>query len=349
MAARSSGCAAGFSRASRGSSLGYSQTDTWLARSRARRAACTALSALLLVSAGALVALAARRRARARHRGGRAGAAVGRRRAAAACRVDARERSPPYGVAIVQGAISAGPEVARGEPRRHARALSRAHRAGVSARRSSCGPNRAAPDLANNLAPYLRELYAEAHARARHVVAAAWCARRTTGSDYYNSVLALGDDVGFYDKRHLVPFAEFFPVPDFVRSWLRLMSLPYSDFTRGAADAAAAARGGARSSRRRSATRTPTAARSSPRSREADALVNVTNDAWFGRSTARYQHFQIARMRAHRGAALHDPRRERRHLGGHRAARRGGGAAPEPFKPAVLRGAVRGTPVRRPI
>jgi apolipoprotein N-acyltransferase len=30
----------------------------------------------------------------------------------------------------------------------------------------------------------------------------------------------------------------------------------------------------------------------------ADALVNVTNDAWFGHSTARYQHFQIARMRA---------------------------------------------------
>ena len=27
-------------------------------------------------------------------------------------------------------------------------------------------------------------------------------------------------------------------------------------------------------------------------------LVNVTNDAWFGRAGARYQHFQIARMRA---------------------------------------------------
>jgi apolipoprotein N-acyltransferase len=27
-------------------------------------------------------------------------------------------------------------------------------------------------------------------------------------------------------------------------------------------------------------------------------LVNVTNDAWFGRSTARYQHLQISRMRA---------------------------------------------------
>ena len=27
-------------------------------------------------------------------------------------------------------------------------------------------------------------------------------------------------------------------------------------------------------------------------------LVNVTNDAWFGRSPARYQHLQISRLRA---------------------------------------------------
>jgi apolipoprotein N-acyltransferase len=31
---------------------------------------------------------------------------------------------------------------------------------------------------------------------------------------------------------------------------------------------------------------------------QADTLVNVTNDAWFGHGSARYLHFQIARMRA---------------------------------------------------
>jgi len=114
---------------------------------------------------------------------------------------------------------------------------------------------------------------------------------------YFNSVLAMGDKVGWYDKHHLVPFAEFFPVPHFVRSWLRLMSLPYSDFTRGAARQPPLQAAGLRLA----ATVCYEDAYGSSMLavlRTADALVNVTNDAWFGHSSARYQHFQIARMRA---------------------------------------------------
>ena len=33
-----------------------------------------------------------------------------------------------------------------------------------------------------------------------------------------------------------MPFGEYFPVPATVREWLRLMSLPNSDFNAGAAD-----------------------------------------------------------------------------------------------------------------
>jgi apolipoprotein N-acyltransferase len=86
-------------------------------------------------------------------------------------------------------------------------------------------------------------------------------------------------------------------VPRWVRSWLRLMSLPYSDFTRGAAyqpplPAAHLELG---------TTVCYEDAYGSSMLRvldTADALVNVTNDAWFGHSSARYQHLQIARMRA---------------------------------------------------
>jgi apolipoprotein N-acyltransferase len=118
------------------------------------------------------------------------------------------------------------------------------------------------------------------------------------GTRYFNSVLALdAQQFSWYDKHHLVPFAEFFPVPHFVRNWMRLMSLPYSDFTRGAPDqpplpaahlqlATTVCYEDAYGSSMLAAL---------PR---ADALVNVTNDAWFGHSSARHQHLQIARMRA---------------------------------------------------
>src|SRR6202008_2519989 len=101
----------------------------------------------------------------------------------------------------------------------------------------------------------------------------------------------------WYDKRHLVPFGEFFPVPDFVRSWLRLRSLPYSDFTRGADAQPPLAAGGLKLA----ATICYDDAYGSAQLaalREADSLVNVTNDAWFGHSSARHQHLQIARMRS---------------------------------------------------
>jgi apolipoprotein N-acyltransferase len=94
-----------------------------------------------------------------------------------------------------------------------------------------------------------------------------------------------------------VPFAEFFPVPQFVRTWLRLQSLPYSDFTPGPADQPPLPAAGLELG----ATVCYEDAYGSAMLDDlpaADALVNVTNDAWFGHSSARYQHLQIARMRA---------------------------------------------------
>src|SRR5262249_2753068 len=163
-------------------------------------------------------------------------------------------------------------------------------------------PESATADVVNDLVPYINNLYREARA---HDSALVMGVLRADGDPsapsalrYYNSVLALSDGhVSSYDKHHLVPFAEFFPVPSFVRSWMRLMSLPYSDFTRG----------GARQSPLQAAHLQlgttvcyEDAYGSSMLSvlPRADALVNVTNDAWFGHSSARHQHFQIARMRA---------------------------------------------------
>ena len=95
-------------------------------------------------------------------------------------------------------------------------------------------------DTANDLLPYLTSLYREARARGSALVMGILRAdadpQHPAVERYYNSVLALdANAASWYDKHHLVPFAEYFPVPSFIRSWLRLMNLPYSDFTAGAA------------------------------------------------------------------------------------------------------------------
>ena len=106
---------------------------------------------------------------------------------------------------------------------------------------------------------------------------------------------ASGD--GWYYKRHLVPFGEYFPVPAFVRSWMRLMSLPYDDISAGAAQQPVLTAAG----QKLGLTICYEDAFGSEQLdhlREVTLLVNVTNNAWFGDSTAPHQHLQISRMRA---------------------------------------------------
>ncbi|MEJ2514186.1 MAG: apolipoprotein N-acyltransferase [Gammaproteobacteria bacterium] len=114
---------------------------------------------------------------------------------------------------------------------------------------------------------------------------------------YHNILLALGDEAQIYRKRHLVPFGEFFPVPAFVRRWMRLMNLPYTDFAPGEADPPPLELAGVKVA--------PTICYEDAFGNEqrvflpeSGLLVNVSNDAWFGDTVAPHQHLQIARMRA---------------------------------------------------
>jgi apolipoprotein N-acyltransferase len=113
---------------------------------------------------------------------------------------------------------------------------------------------------------------------------------------YYNSVVRIsGDTQAAFRKRHLVPFGEFIP-PGF-RWVLNVLKIPMSDFSRGAERQA------------------PLVAAGIPFAvaicyedifgeevidglPEAQALLNVSNDAWFGRSFAAEQHLQSSQMRA---------------------------------------------------
>ncbi len=118
---------------------------------------------------------------------------------------------------------------------------------------------------------------------------------------YYNAMVVLGNPGGIagrdhYYKRHLVPFTEYLPLKSVLWPLVELFTIPMSDFAAGEG---------------------PPLMQVGPHQAglsicyedafgnemiqglpEAEYLINASNDAWFGRSLAPYQHLQIARMRA---------------------------------------------------
>lgn len=157
-------------------------------------------------------------------------------------------------------------------------------------------PEAALPALESDIRDYLDSLQRAAHARSSDVITG--LLRRDPVTDaYYNGMVAFGATEQWYYKRRLVPFGEFFPVPSVVREWMRLMNLPYSDFEAGSDDPPPLAAGGE--------TLAPTICYEDAYAsdqlavvKRATLLVNVTNDAWFGDSTAPHQHLDISRMRS---------------------------------------------------
>lgn len=123
------------------------------------------------------------------------------------------------------------------------------------------------------------------------------------GEEYYNSVVSLGTSPRqLYHKVHLVPFGEFVP-PGF--GWtLSVLSIPLSDFSRGAPERAPLEVAGQRVAVNICYEDVFGAemARSLP---EATMLVNVSNVAWFGDSLAPAQHLAIARLRAIETGRMH--------------------------------------------
>ena len=114
---------------------------------------------------------------------------------------------------------------------------------------------------------------------------------------YYNSMVSVGSGRQFYHKHHLVPFTEYLPLQNVLGGIVDFMQVPMSDFSAGPAVQAPLAVAGQRAgiSICYEDAFGEEVIRELPK---ATLLVNVSNDAWFGRSIAPQQHLQIARMRA---------------------------------------------------
>lgn len=118
---------------------------------------------------------------------------------------------------------------------------------------------------------------------------------------YYNSIYVIDDKgqiIGASDKVHLVPFGEYVPLEGVLRS------LGVENITNMPGGFSAAAG--------RSLLNLPDSLKFyplicyeiifpdeiTPAIAQADAILNITNDAWFGDTPGPYQHFQQARIRA---------------------------------------------------
>ena len=158
-------------------------------------------------------------------------------------------------------------------------------------------PESALPVLASDIPDYLRRLQEQGRAHGADF-AIGLVNYESKTEQFHNGLLVLSDaGGGWYYKRHLVPFGEYFPVPAFVRSWMRLMSLPYDEITPGAAHQPVLSAAG----QKLGLTICYEDAFGSQQLgilRDATLLINVTNNAWYGDSTAPHLHLQIARMRA---------------------------------------------------
>ena len=107
-------------------------------------------------------------------------------------------------------------------------------------------PESAVPVLAHEAEVYLAAIRQESAARGSDVMIGLLRFDFET-AEIRNGLYSMsGAGDGWYFKRRLVPFGEFFPVPEAVRKWMRLHSLPYYDMTPGAEEQPPLSAGGER-------------------------------------------------------------------------------------------------------
>ncbi len=203
------------------------------------------------------------------------------------------DAGPPLRVAIVQGNVPQDEKWDRG----HSAEILERYRAMTLA----AGAELVAwPEVVPNrpldlLGDYFDEL--DVQARGEGTALLAGVLIRGPNETIFNSIMAVGTSQGRYDKRHLVPFGEYFPIPAWLRPIMDVLGTPYSDFS---------SNGPRRDPIRVKGQRIGISicfedvfgAEFARESRDASLLVNATNDAWFAHTSAPSQHLDISRFRA---------------------------------------------------
>jgi len=278
-------------------SAGYSQTDSWL-MGYAPLAGLHAMSYAVLLTAGAVVTLLLGTN-RERAVAALVALAVWGVGFAAHDRDFTQPKDRVLTVALVQGAIA---QDIKWKPEQLPATLTLY--GSLTQQNADADlvvwPEAAIPTLYEYVGDYLKNMRSAMATRGSTVLFGILRLPPNASADaesFQNILVGLTDPPQIYVKRHLVPFGEYFPVPGFVRDWMRYMSLPTGDAIGGAPDQPPLDVAGERVAIT-ICYEDVFGAEQLHYLPEATLLVNVTNDAWFGDSIAPHQHLQIARVRA---------------------------------------------------
>ncbi|WP_105103645.1 apolipoprotein N-acyltransferase [Microbulbifer pacificus] len=113
----------------------------------------------------------------------------------------------------------------------------------------------------------------------------------------HNSAAVFGSEQQLYHKRHLVPFGEYVPLEDWIRGTIQFFNLPTS-FIRPGPEGQPPLQAGNLSWAPLICYEIVYPQLVAKSSGDAQVLLTLSNDAWFGRSIGPLQHMQMAQMRA---------------------------------------------------
>lgn len=143
--------------------------------------------------------------------------------------------------------------------------------------------------------PYLTQLKNRAQARHTTLITGLQSLLPHTG-EYYNSMIAVGNGRGIYHKRHLVPFGEYLPI-EALRGIINFFDIPMSNFIPGPKEQSLLQAGDLKLAPLMCyEIAFPELVRETVK--DADFLITLSEDGWFGDSWGPHQHLEIARMRA---------------------------------------------------
>lgn len=156
-------------------------------------------------------------------------------------------------------------------------------------------PEGAIPDLLGYQQAYLSRL--DKMAKKHHAAIITGIPVNNKQQQFFNAAITLGDAYGIYFKRHLVPFGEYVPFENFLRGIIGFFDLPMSNFSAGPENQSLLQVG--------KLSIAPylcyeiaylnLVLHDAP---QANVLLNMSDDSWFGESWAAAQQLQIAQMRS---------------------------------------------------